>query len=243
MKNHENLDLSHIAIVMDGNGRWAEKKGLKTEDGHREGVKALLALLKNPEQYSFKYLTIYAFSTENWQRSSGEVSSLMSLMRFYLKKELGNLHKNKVCLRIIGDVSKLDDDLQKSLKLAEEKTKDNDRFFLNVALSYGSKDEIVRAAKWIAQDVEKNKISLNDVSEDLFSQYLYTKDSPDVDLFIRPGGEHRVSNFLLWQSAYAEFYFTDVLWPDFNKQELERAIEDYAKRKRRFGRRDSIHAA
>lgn len=233
----------HLAIVMDGNGRWAEQRGLSRTKGHREGINAIKKTLESTREFGLKCLTIYAFSTENWSRSEGEVSDLMGLMSYHLKKEINGFVKNGIRLRILGDKARLDKKLQKELVMAEEKTAHNDAFFLNVALNYGSKSEIVEAVKNICSDVQDGEIEVDTITEDLFDAYLYTKDLPPVDLFVRTSGELRISNFLLWQSAYAEFYFTDVLWPDFNKEELRKALMDYATRRRRFGGYDAVHSA
>jgi len=225
----------HIAIIMDGNGRWAKSRGLPRTAGHKKGADALRNVLNACRESGVHFLTIYAFSSENWKRPSDEVSDLMQLLRLYLQQELDTLHENKVRLRFIGDFSQLDSDIRSQIHDAMEMTARNSAFNLTVALSYGSRQEIVRAIRAIAADVKSGTLSANDISEDTVARALDTAGLPEPDLLIRTGGEQRLSNFLLWQSAYTEFYFTDVLWPDFDKAHFLEALGEYAKRERRYG--------
>jgi undecaprenyl diphosphate synthase len=224
----------HVAIIMDGNGRWAKARGLPRTVGHKKGVEALEQVLQSCRDIGIEYLTLYAFSSENWQRSPEEVKSLMMLLSLYISKELKRLHKEGVRLRIIGDRSRLQSDILKKIEEAELLTKDNTVLNLTVAISYGSRQEILRAAKLLCQDVLAGS-DLDEVSEEAFSNYLYTKETPDPDLLIRTGGEQRISNYLLWQMAYTELCFLDIMWPDFGKSEFEAAIAEFGKRERRYG--------
>lgn len=228
---------AHIAIIMDGNGRWASARGLPRVEGHRRGAKAVRKAIQGAIDCHVDYLTIYAFSTENWNRSTEEVSDLMGLLRFYLKNELKQLAKEGVCLRIIGDRTRLADDIQDLIANAEKNTKDNDRLTLVIALNYGSRDEIVAAIQSIASDAIDGAIQPSDIDETLVSSALYTSDIPDPDLVIRTSGEKRISNFLLWQLAYSELMFMDVNWPDFSEQHMQTAVNEYMSRNRRFGGR------
>jgi undecaprenyl diphosphate synthase len=221
----------HIAIIMDGNGRWAKSRGLPRTAGHKKGADALRNVMNACRDAGVQYLTIYAFSSENWKRPTDEVGDLMQLLRLYLERELRELHENGVRLRFIGDLSQLDPGICDQIKSAKEMTSRNTAFNFTVALSYGSRQEIVRAVRSL---VEKG-IKPQDITEETLSAVLDTADLPEPDLLIRTGGEQRLSNFLLWQSAYTEFYFTDVLWPDFDKKHFTDAVEDYAKRERRYG--------
>jgi len=225
----------HIAIIMDGNGRWAKKRNMPRTFGHRAGVETIREIVKASSEIGVKYLTLYAFSTENWKRPSDEVNALMNLLVEYLRNEVEELHKNNVIINTIGDISKLPQVCQDELKAAFEKTKNNTGLTLNLALNYGSRDEIIRATKKIAEMVKNNEIKLEDIDEKLISSCLYTSDMPDPDLLIRPSGEYRISNFLLWQIAYSEFWFSHIFWPDFKRNDLYKAIYDYQKRDRRFG--------
>lgn len=225
----------HIAIIMDGNGRWAKKRNMPRTFGHRAGVETIREIVKASSEIGVKYLTLYAFSTENWKRPSDEVNALMNLLVEYLRNEVEELHKNNVIISTIGDISKLPQVCQDELKAAFEKTKNNTGLTLNLALNYGSRDEIIRATKKIAEMVKNNEIKLEDIDEKLISSCLYTSDMPDPDLLIRPSGEYRISNFLLWQIAYSEFWFSHIFWPDFKRNDLYKAIYDYQKRDRRFG--------
>ncbi|AZT90812.1 isoprenyl transferase [Caldicellulosiruptor changbaiensis] len=226
----------HIAIIMDGNGRWAKKRGLPRSAGHRFGAQKLKEIVLFADEIGLKYLTVYAFSTENWKRPKDEVENLMNLLREFFDTEIENLiNKTQIKIRVIGDISKLDKDIQERIISAEERTKDKTGLCVVIALNYGGRSEIVNAAKNLALDIKSGKIDIEAVNEELFRNYLYTKDIPDPDLLIRPSGEMRVSNFLLWQISYTEFWFSNVLWPDFRKEHLLKAIEDYQKRERRFG--------
>lgn len=225
----------HVAIILDGNGRWAKKRFLPRKAGHAAGSKAVEQICEDAWNLGIKYLTVYAFSTENWKRPQDEVDALMKLLRQYLKDCIKRSMKNDMCVRVIGDISRLDDDMKQSIIELEEKTKDNKGLHFQVALNYGSRDEMLRAVKKIASDVKEGTCDIEHITEELFSDSLDTNDIPDPDLLIRTSGEERLSNFLLWQLAYTEFYFTDVLWPDFNKKELKKAIEYYQNKDRRYG--------
>lgn len=225
----------HVAIIMDGNGRWAKKRRLPRAAGHRAGMEALKKTVECCTEIGIPYLTLYAFSTENWKRPRAEVDSLMDLLVEYIGKELNALQKNGVRVKSIGRVAELPEDAQKSIRMAEEKTQGNNRLYLQIAINYGGRREIIDAVKMILDDYKKGSLKEEDVTEEAFSNYLYTGGLPDPDLVIRPSGEMRLSNFLIWQSAYAEFLATDVLWPDFGKEDLYQAIAAYQKRQRRFG--------
>jgi undecaprenyl diphosphate synthase len=227
---------SHIAVIMDGNGRWAEKRGGVRSLGHRNGAKAVKEITEACAEIGVKYLTVYAFSSENWNRPKDEVSGLMNLLVEYLEKEFNTLKKNGIRLSAIGDFSLLPDEVNGKLQNVINKTKDGERMVLNLALSYSGQWDIVQAAKAFAKDVKEEKLELHDLTAQRFKNYLSTKDIPDPELLIRTSGEIRLSNFLLYQMAYSELYFTDVLWPDFNKKELYRAILSYQNRERRFGK-------
>jgi len=222
---------THIAIIMDGNGRWAKSRGLPRTAGHKKGAEALRRTLDACRDAGIHYLTIYAFSSENWKRPQEEISDLMQLLQHYLQHEIDTLHRNEVCLRFIGDLAQLEPKIRKMVENAMEKTKPNTAFNLTVALSYGGRQEIVRAVKKLAAE----NVAPADITEEKLSAALDTAGLPEPDLLIRTGGEQRLSNFLLWQSAYTEFYFTDALWPDFDAAELEKALKDYATRERRYG--------
>ena len=226
---------NHIAIILDGNGRWAKAKGLPRGYGHVKGCANLEQVCYDIKDLGVKYLTVYAFSTENWKRSREEVDGLMKLFRSYLKKCIKISRDNKMKIKIIGDVSAFAPDIQESIRKLEEFSKDYDELYFQIAMNYGSRDEITRGMKKMAQDVADGKLSPEDVTEERISGYLDTAGVPDPDLMIRTSGELRLSNFLMWQMAYTEFYFTDVAWPDFNKAELVRAIEKYNQRDRRYG--------
>ncbi|MBC5837167.1 isoprenyl transferase [Flavobacterium muglaense] len=226
----------HLAIIMDGNGRWAKQQGLLRALGHESGTKAVKTTITTCAQLGIENLTLYAFSTENWNRPKLEVDTLMKLLIKSLKKELPTLIKNNIRLNTIGNIEKLPSSAQKELVDVIEKTKNNTRMTLTLALSYGSREEIVNAVKNISNKVKNNIISIDSIDDSIINEHLYTQNLPDVDLLIRTSGEHRISNFLLWQIAYAELYFTDVLWPDFKEQDLYEAIVSYQKRERRFGK-------
>ena len=226
----------HLAIIMDGNGRWAKQQGLLRTIGHENGTKSVRITVTSCAKLGIENLTLYAFSTENWNRPKLEVQTLMKLLIGSLKKEINTFQENNIRLNCIGNIEKLPTSAQKQLKEVIEKTKNNSRMTLTLALSYGSREEIVQAVKAISDKVKNNIISSDDIDEVIINQHLYTQNLPDVDLLIRTSGESRISNFLLWQIAYAELYFTDVLWPDFREQHLYEAIADYQKRERRFGK-------
>lgn len=226
---------NHIAIILDGNGRWAKAKGMPRGYGHVKGCANLEKICYDIKDLGVKYLTVYAFSTENWKRSKDEVDGLMKLFRSYLKKCIKISRDNKMKIKIIGDISAFAPDIQESIRKLEEFSKDYDELYFQIAMNYGSRDEITRGMKKMAQDVADGKLSPEDVTEERISGYLDTAGVPDPDLMIRTSGEQRLSNFLMWQMAYTEFYFTDVAWPDFNKAELVRAIEKYNQRDRRYG--------
>ena len=226
---------NHIAIILDGNGRWAKAKGMPRSYGHVKGCANLETICDDMKELVVKYLTVYAFSTENWKRSREEVEGLMKLFRSYLKKCLKISERNKMRVKIIGDITAFDQDIQEKIVQLEEFSKDYDELYFQIALNYGSRDEITRGMRRMAQDVAEGKLLPSEVTEDAIGNYLDTAGVPDPDLMIRTSGELRLSNFLLWQMAYTEFYFTDVPWPDFNKAELVRAIEKYNQRDRRYG--------
>lgn len=225
----------HIAIIMDGNGRWAKEKQLPRTKGHRAGVEAIREIVKECSNLGIKYLTLYAFSTENWKRPKEEIFALMSLLVEYLREEIDELNSNEVIITSIGDTTKLPSECQKELKRAYEITKNNKGLILNLALNYGGRDDIVYAVKNIFTDIKKGILSEKDINETTISNYLYTANMPDPDLIIRPSGEQRISNFLLWQCAYSEFWYSNIKWPDFKKEHLYEAIIDYQSRNRRFG--------
>lgn len=225
----------HIAIIMDGNGRWAKKRGLPRTMGHRAAVENIKDIVKASSKIGIKYLTLYAFSTENWKRPSDEVNALMSLLVEFLKKEIDELNENNVKIITIGNIKRLPMVCQNELERAERITKDNNGLVLNLALNYGGREEITNAVKEIAADLKNQKISYDDISEELISKYMYTSKLPDPDLMIRTSGELRLSNFLLWQLAYSELWFSSIYWPDFKPENLYSAIIDYQKRDRRFG--------
>lgn len=226
---------NHIAIILDGNGRWARSKGMPRSYGHVVGCDNLEKMCNIICDMGVRYLTVYAFSTENWKRSQEEIKVLMNLFRRYLKRCERSARKNQMRVKIIGDPEGLDPDIQKSIHELEDMSKNYDRMFFQIALNYGSRDEILRGVTRLAEDARQGKIPEGKVSEQLFEAYLDTAGIPDPDLLIRTSGEQRLSNFLLWQLAYTEFYFTDVPWPAFNKQELVKAIEKYNERDRRYG--------
>ncbi|NMH25361.1 isoprenyl transferase [Flavobacterium solisilvae] len=226
----------HLAIIMDGNGRWAKQKGFLRAFGHENGTKSVRTTVESCAKLGIENLTLYAFSTENWNRPKLEVETLMKLLISSLKKELDTLQKNNIRLNAIGNLDLLPSSAKKELVTVIEKTKNNSRMTLTLALSYGSREELLNAVKNISSKVKNNIISQDDIDESIINQHLYTHNLPDVDLVIRTSGEHRISNFLLWQIAYAEFYFTDVLWPDFKETDLYDAIISYQKRERRFGK-------
>lgn len=226
---------NHIAIILDGNGRWAKAKGMPRSYGHVKGCANLETICDDMKELGVKYLTVYAFSTENWKRSREEVEGLMKLFRNYLKKCIRISEKNQMRVKVIGDITAFDEDIQKKIVELEEFSKDYTELHFQIALNYGSRDEIVRGMRRLARDAADGKISPEEIDEAAIGNYLDTAGIPDPDLMIRTSGELRLSNFLLWQMAYTEFYFTDVAWPDFNKKELIKAIEKYNQRDRRYG--------
>lgn len=225
----------HIAIILDGNGRWAKSKGMPRNYGHAQGSKNVERICEEAWRMGIKYLTVYAFSTENWNRPDSEVSALMTLLRNYMKTCLKTAAKNDMKIRVIGDVQPLDDDIKNRISELESATVNNGGLNFTIALNYGSRDELIRAARKMARDCADGKLEADDIDESVFESYLDTHGIPDPDLMIRTSGEQRLSNYLLWQLAYSEFYFTDVPWPDFTKEELMKAIEEYNHRHRRFG--------
>ena len=225
----------HVAIIMDGNGRWAQGRGLPRAAGHAQGAEAVRRTVKASKQLGIRYLTLYGFSLENWKRPAKEIADLMGLLRLYLRKEIAELHREGVRIRFIGDRSLLEPDIVSLIEMAEQKTRGNTQLDLIVALSYGSRQEITRAARQLAIDAAAGEIDPAAIDENALTARLYTSDVPDPDLIIRTSGEQRISNFLLWQAAYAELVFTDVLWPDFSREELERSIEEFGRRERRYG--------
>ena len=225
----------HIAIIMDGNGRWAKQHAIGRIRGHKRGAQAVRAAVRTCREIGIKYLTLFAFSVENWGRPTKEVEGLMSLLEEYLAKELKELHKQGIKLTTIGDIDQLKPSVKEKIISAKKITANNDQMVLNLALSYGSRDEIIGAVKKIVQDIQNGKIKSDEINKEIFSKYLNTAEMPDPDLLIRTSGEYRVSNFLLWQLAYTELYFTKVLWPDFNKEDIFKAVASYQKRERRFG--------
>jgi undecaprenyl diphosphate synthase len=225
----------HIAIIMDGNGRWANRRSLRRIMGHARGMESVKEIVKACRELGVRVLTLYAFSLENWHRPTTEIKGLFKLLKQYLRSELNELNKNNIRIKSIGHLESLPPDVQTVARDAIEKTRDNSGMILNVALSYGGRDEILRAVARIAAKAAAGDFSLSELTEEIFSQELYTAGLPDPDLLIRTSGEMRISNFLLWQLAYTEIYVTDVLWPDFGKKELYKALLDYQKRQRRFG--------
>ena len=236
MREYKNEIPQHLAIIMDGNGRWAKNKGKNRLFGHTKGVKAVQEVVEECAVLKIKYLTLYAFSTENWNRPKLEVQTLMRLLISSLKKEIKTLHDNNIRLCTIGNLNTLPSRVYKELVDVMEKTKLNTRMTLTIALSYGSREELISTIKEISIKVKNNIISPENIDESIINEHLYTRNLPDVDLLVRTSGEQRISNFLLWQIAYAELYFTNTLWPDFSKEDLYHAIIEYQKRERRFGK-------
>ena len=232
--NHQKLPL-HVGIIMDGNRRWAKQNGLPVYLGHSRGAEVFKSLALYCNKIGLKYLTVYAFSTENWKRSATEVSALMILLKKYLNKVIKEFSNENMKMTFLGDVSAFSPDIQKLIQKIKRDSENNTGLQLNIAINYGSKSEIIRATKNLAEKVNLKEIDINSIDDKLFSENLYTNGQPDVDLLIRTGGEKRISNFMLWQCAYAEFYFTDVLWPDFSEENLNIAIDEYFSRTRRFG--------
>ncbi|UWG98517.1 isoprenyl transferase [Dehalobacter sp. DCM] len=235
----KNIDITripkHLAIIMDGNGRWAQKKGLPRAIGHRAGVEALREIVRGSNDLGIKYLTIYAFSTENWKRPQTEVGILMSLLNEYIRKELAELHANNVKICILGHREDMPADLREACATASKKTSDNTGLVLNVALNYGGRSEILKAVKEIALEVKNGILDADQITEEVFESHLFTKGCPEPELVVRTSGEMRLSNFLLWQAAYSEIVIVDECWPDFNRESLLKTISNYQKRDRRFG--------
>ncbi len=235
MQENELIVPKHVAIILDGNGRWAKKRMMPRNYGHTQGSKNVEKICEEAYKMGIQYLTVYAFSTENWRRPKEEVDALMKLLKSYLDTSIKTSTKNNMCVRVIGDKLKLDEELRSSIEALEEASRNNTGLKFQVAINYGGRDEILRAVRRLALDVKENNTEIDHIDEEVFDKYLDTNDIPDPDLLIRTSGEQRLSNFLLWQSAYTEFYFTDVLWPDFNKKELKKAVEYYSSRSRKFG--------
>ena len=225
----------HIAIIMDGNGRWAQKRGLPRTAGHAAGAENFRTIATYCKEIGLEYLTVYAFSTENWKRSPDEVSAIMGLLKKYLLEAIGRMERDRVKMRFFGDLTPLPEELRLLCEQTEEISRHYDGVQVNICLNYGGRDELLRAARAYAADCVEGKADPNHLTDDAFSGYLFSRGVPDPDLIIRPSGEKRISNFLLWQCAYSEFYYTDVLWPDFHKEELHRALCSYQQRQRRFG--------
>ena len=225
----------HVAIIMDGNGRWAQARGYPRVMGHKQGAEAVRRTIKAAKQLGIRYLTLYGFSLENWKRPATEIADLMSLLRIYLRQEVSELHREGVHIRFIGERERLEPEIVSLIEMAEQKTKGNTHLDLIVALSYGSRQEITAAARRIAREAAAGELDPETVDEQTIASRLFTADVPDPDLIIRTSGEKRISNFLLWQAAYAELVFTDVLWPDFSREELENSIQEFARRERRYG--------
>ena len=226
---------NHVAIILDGNGRWAKAKGMPRNYGHIQGAKTVEEICEVAYNMGIQYLTVYAFSTENWNRPKDEVDALMKLLRNYMKNCLKRATKNNMCVRVIGEKSRLDDDIRESIEELEEATKNNTGLHFTIAINYGGRDELVRGTRKLAERVAKGELKPEDITEEMMSNSLDTAGYPDPDLLIRTCNEQRISNFLLWQLAYTEFYFTSVAWPDFSKEELEKAVEAYNRRDRRYG--------
>ncbi len=226
---------NHVAIILDGNGRWAKSKGMPRNYGHTVGAKNVETVCRAADELGIKYLTLYAFSTENWNRPQSEVNALMKLLEGYLKNCIKTADKNNMRVRVIGEITRLSNAFQQRIHELETASASNTGLNLTIAINYGSRDEILRAVRHMVEDAREGKLETKDIDENVFSSYLDTRELPDPDLLIRTSGEQRLSNYLLWQLAYSEFYFTDVPWPDFHKKELELAIEAYNKRDRRFG--------
>ncbi|MBR2715516.1 MAG: isoprenyl transferase [Ruminococcus sp.] len=225
----------HIGIIMDGNGRWAKKRGLPRTAGHTAGAQTFRRIARYCSDIGIKYLTVYAFSTENWKRPKEEVDAIMKLFKEYMIEAINDFQDDSIVVKFIGDRTVFSDDMLELIEKNENDSKDRDGMVLNIAMNYGGRDEIVHAVKDIFADIQNGKLTADDISDQLLSDYMYTKSQPDPDLIIRPSGEYRTSNFLLWQSAYSEYCIMDVLWPDFKSEHLDEALIDFAKRNRRFG--------
>ena len=226
----------HIAIIMDGNGRWAQAQGKTRVAGHKAGVDSVRAVVKGARKAGVKALTLFAFSSENWQRPEKEVSVLMDLFLYVLTKEVKRLHKNNIRFQVVGDLSRFSEKLQTNIKKSEELTVENTGLTLSIAANYGGRWDIANAAKQLANQVQSNEISIEDINEESLHEHTCLAELPELDLLIRTGGDFRISNFLLWQAAYAEFYFTETLWPDFDEEQFEKAVDVFDQRERRFGK-------
>ena len=239
MNYYEKLDLEnipkHVGIIMDGNGRWAKNRNMPRTFGHKEGTKRVIEIVEAAYKINIKSLTLYAFSTENWKRPSDEISKLMDLLAFYIKSQLEKIKKNNVKIKVLGDYTVFPEQIVKLINGALQETKSNDKMILNIGLNYGGQSEIVRASKNIYKDIISGKINIDDINTESFKDYLYTSGQDDLDLLIRPSAELRVSNYLLYQLAYSEFYFSNILWPDFHENEFYKAIYDFQQRNRRYG--------
>lgn len=239
MNYYDKLDLEnipkHVGIIMDGNGRWAKKRKMPRTFGHREGTQRVIEIVEAAYKINIKSLTLYAFSTENWKRPDEEISKLMDLLAYYIKNQLEKIKKNNIRINVLGDYRAFPDKIVRLIETALQETKSNDKMILNIGLNYGGQSEIVRASKLICEDVIAGRVSLEDIDVESFKDYLYTREQEELDLLIRPSGELRVSNFLLYQLAYSEFYFSNILWPDFHEEEFYKAIYDFQKRNRRYG--------
>ena len=233
--NGERKIPNHVAIILDGNGRWAKSKGMPRNYGHVQGAKTVEVICEEAYKMGIQYLTVYAFSTENWNRPQEEVDALMKLLRNYMKTCLKTAEKNRMCVRVIGDKTRLDEDIRTRIEELEEATKNNDGLHFQIAINYGGRDEIVRAVRRLSKDIQEGRVSREAVTEDVLDSYLDTCGIPDPDLLIRTCNAQRISKFLPWQLAYTEFYFTPVAWPDFSKEELEKAVEAYNHRDRKYG--------
>ena len=226
---------NHVGIIMDGNGRWAKKRGLPRKIGHNMGAKNFKSIAKYCSKIGIKYLSIFAFSTENWKRPPSEITHLIGIFRQYLEDAISEFHSENIKIKFIGDISVFSEDIKNLIQKIESGTENSTGMVLNIAMNYGGRAEIINTTKKIAKDLKEEKINLEDISEEMFSDYLYTSGQPDIDLIIRTSGEYRISNFLLWQSAYAELVVMDVLWPDFKSYDLNNALDIYSSRHRRFG--------
>ena len=235
MGKYEEIKLTHVAFIMDGNGRWAKRRGLPRHLGHKAGCERIIDIYEECIAQDIRVMSLYAFSTENWNRPKSEINHLFNYLEIFFKKEIDRLIRDGSVVRTSGDLSRLPEKTQKIIEDAKERTKNGKNFFFNICLNYGGKAEIVRATKNIASDVKEGKIQLNDITEDLFENYLYTVGLPPVDLLIRTSGELRTSNYMPWQLAYAEFIFPTTTWPDFTKEEFRKCIDEYYRRNRRFG--------
>ena len=239
MNYYDKLDLEnipkHVGIIMDGNGRWAKKRKMPRTFGHREGTQRVIEIVEAAYKINIKSLTLYAFSTENWKRPDEEISKLMDLLAYYIKNQLEKIKKNNIRINVLGDYKAFPDKIVRLIETALQETKSNDKMILNIGLNYGGQSEIVRASKLICEDVIAGRVSLEDIDVESFKDYLYTREQEELDLLIRPSGELRISNFLLYQLAYSEFYFSNILWPDFHEEEFYKAIYDFQKRNRRYG--------